>query len=201
MEVALDTPTRLRTLPRRDERPLPPGATDGELVVRVGQRDREAFEVLYHRYMRPVLGLALHRLRDRQLAEDAAQETFAAVWRSAASFRPERGAVAPWLYTVARNAVVDRLRARAEPPSAAPELVSTEPGPADHAQASFVAWRVHRALDELPDREREVIELAYWSDLSQREVAELLDLPLGTVKTRTRSALARLAACLDGELM
>jgi RNA polymerase sigma-70 factor, ECF subfamily len=200
MEVALDMPTRLRVLLRRDERPLPPDATDGELLVRVGQRDREAFEVLYHRYVRPVLGLALRGLRDRQLAEDAVQETFAAVWRSAASFRSERGAATPWLYTVARNAVIDRLRARAEPPSEASELVSTEPGPADHAQASFVAWRVHRALEELPDREREVIELAYWSDLSQREVAEHLHLPLGTVKTRTRSALARLAAILDGEL-
>jgi len=122
------------------------------------------------------------------------------VWRSAANYRPERGAASSWLYVVARNAVVDRVRARAEPPSETPDLVSAEPGPADQAEAAFVAWRVHRALEELPVKERELIELAYWSDMSQREIAEHLHLPLGTVKTRTRSALARLAAILDGEL-
>ena len=200
MAVALDTWSGWRALSRRDERPLPPDATDGELLVRVGQRDCEAFELLYHRYVRPVLGLALRRLCDRQRAEDAAQETFAAVWRSAANYRPERGPAAPWLYAVARNAMIDRLRARAETPSDAPDLASTEPSPADHADPSFVAWRVHRALEELPDREREVIELAYWGELSQREVAEQLHLPLSTVKTRTRTALAQLAAIMDGEL-
>jgi RNA polymerase sigma-70 factor (ECF subfamily) len=200
MEVALDAPTRLRAVPRRDEGPLPRDATDGELLVRVGRRDGEAFEVLYRRYVRPVFGLALRRLSDRQRAEDAVQETFAAAWRSAASYRPERGPAAPWLYAVARNAVIDKLRARAEPPSEAPDLVSAEPGPPNRAEAAFVAWRVHRALEELPDRERDVIELAYWSDMSQSEVAEYLHIPLGTVKTRTRSALARLAAILDGEL-
>jgi len=128
------------------------------------------------------------------------QETFAAVWRSAASYRPERGPAAPWLYAVARNAIVDRLRARVEPASEVPETVSSEPGPADRAEASFVAWRVHRALEELPEREREVVELAYWSQMSQSEVADYLNIPLGTVKTRTRSALSRLAGILDGEL-
>ena len=129
------------------------------------------------------------------------QETFAAVWRSAASYRPERGPAAPWLYAVARNAIVDRLRARSEPPAEAPDLASSaSPGPAERAEASFVAWRVHRALEELPDKEREVVELAYWSGMSQSEVAEYLHIPLGTVKTRTRSALARLADLLEGEL-
>jgi RNA polymerase sigma-70 factor (ECF subfamily) len=80
-----------------------------------------------------------------------------------------------------------------------PELMSTEPGPAERAEKSYVAWRVHRALEELQPREREVIELAYWSGMSQSEVAEYLGLPLGTVKTRTRSGLARLASLLEGE--
>ena len=150
--------------------------------------------------MRSVFGLALRRLRDRQRAEDAVQETFTAVWRSAASYRPERGPAAPWLYAVARNAIVDRLRARNEPPAEAPDLASAEPGPPERAEASFVAWRVHRALEELPDKEREVVELAYWSGMSQSEVADYLHIPLGTVKTRTRSALARLADLLEGEL-
>jgi len=81
-----------------------------------------------------------------------------------------------------------------------PEIVSADPGPADAAETSFVSWRVHRALETLPPREREVVELAYWSGLSQSEVAEYLHIPLGTVKTRTRSALARLADVLEGEL-
>jgi RNA polymerase sigma-70 factor, ECF subfamily len=198
MELALDTP-RLRAVPTQPA-PLPPDTSDAELLTRVADRDREAFELLYHRYVRSIFGLALRRLRDRQRAEDAVQETFAAVWRSAASYRPERGPAAPWLYAVARNAIVDRFRAKAEPTGEIPELASGEPGPPDRAESSFVSWRVHRALEVLPPREREVIELAYWSGLSQSEVAEYLHIPLGTVKTRTRSALTRLADVLEGEL-
>jgi RNA polymerase sigma-70 factor (ECF subfamily) len=200
MELALDSPGRLRAVPAAGpQRDLQPDASDSDLLVLVAERDRAAFEALYHRYVRSMYGLALRRLRDRQRAEDAVQETFAAVWRSAASYRPERGAAAPWLYAVARNAIIDRLRARNEPAAEAPDLPSTEPGPADRAESSFVAWRVHRALEELPAKEREVIELAYWSGMSQSEVAEYLHIPLGTVKTRTRSALSRLADVLEGE--
>ena len=199
MELALETPARLRALPKARETPLPVDATDSALLIRVAERDRAAFELLYQRYVRSVFGLALRRLRDRQRAEDAVQETFTAVWRSAGSYRPERGPAAPWLYAIARNAIVDRMRARHEPPAEVPDLASSEPGPNDQAESSFVAWRVHRALEELPDKEREVVELAYWSGLSQSEVAEFLHIPLGTVKTRTRSALARLAGVLDGE--
>jgi RNA polymerase sigma-70 factor (ECF subfamily) len=199
MELALETPARLRALPGANEAPLPADATDAALLIRVAERDRTAFEILYRRYVRSVFGLALRRLRDRQRAEDAVQETFTAVWRSAGSYRPERGPAAPWLYAIARNAIVDRMRARHEPPAEAPDLASAEPGPSDQAESSFVSWRVHRALEELPDKEREVVELAYWSGLSQSEVAEYLHIPLGTVKTRTRSALSRLAGVLEGE--
>src|SRR3954453_6394779 len=150
MELALETP-RLRAVPSQTT-PLPPETSDAELLTRVADRDREAFELLYSRYVRSVFGLALRRLRDRQRAEDAVQETFAAVWRSAASYRPERGPAAPWLYAVARHALGDRFRARADPAGEVPELVSTEPEPPDSAEASFVSWRVHRALEELPPR-------------------------------------------------
>lgn len=199
MELALDTP-RLRAVPA-ERAPAPPvETTDANLLERIADRDREAFDVLYHRYVRSMFGLALRRLRDRQRAEDAVQETFAAVWRSAASYRPERGPAAPWLYAIARNAIVDRFRTQVDTTGEVPEIVSGDPGPADAAETSFVSWRVHRALETLPPREREVVELAYWSGLSQSEVAEYLHIPLGTVKTRTRSALARLADILDGEL-
>jgi RNA polymerase sigma-70 factor (ECF subfamily) len=199
MELALDNPARLRAVPQEDSASAE-SSSDSDLLVRVAERDREAFELLYRRYVRSVFGLALRRLRDRQRAEDAVQETFTAVWRTAHSYKPERGAAAPWLYAVARNAIVDRLRARNEPPSDIPETPSGEPGPPDRAESSFVAWRVHRALEELPEKEREVLELAYWSELSQSEVADYLHIPLGTVKTRTRSALTRLAGLLEGEL-
>jgi RNA polymerase sigma-70 factor, ECF subfamily len=202
MEIALETPARLRAVPAAAEaQPVPAEqASDTELLVRVAKRDREAFEVLYRRYIRSVFGLALQRLRDRERAEDATQETFAAVWRSAGSYKPERGPAAPWLYAIARNAVVDRLRARDDLPVEPPDMTSDEPGPADRAESSYVSWRVHRALETLPVREREVVELAYWSGLSQSEVASFLDIPLGTVKTRTRSALAHLADVLEGDL-
>lgn len=198
MELALDTP-RLRVISTEPER-VSADATDAELLSRVADRDREAFELLYHRYVRSVFGVALKRLRDRQRAEDAVQETFASIWRSAASYRPERGPAAPWLYAIARNAIVDRFRSQADTGGEVPEIVSGEAGPAERAESSFVSWRVHRALEHLPQREREVVELAYWSGLSQSEVAEYLHIPLGTVKTRTRSALARLAEILEDDL-
>jgi RNA polymerase sigma-70 factor, ECF subfamily len=201
MELAIEVAQpRLRAVPSEPAQPtLDP--SDAELLARVGERDRQAFELLYGRYVRPVFGLALRRLGDRGHAEDAVQEAFAAIWRSASTYQPERGAAGGWIYTVARNAIVDRLRRNGPGADAElPELQSHEPGPAQQAESSDVAFRVHRALEELQPREREVLELAYWSGMSQSEVADYLHLPLGTVKTRTRSGLARLAAVLEGEL-
>jgi RNA polymerase sigma-70 factor, ECF subfamily len=202
MSIALPT-----AMPRGGSRETTPerrlqerSLTDGDLIRRVARRDADAFELLYHRYARPVFGLALRRLGDRMRAEDAVQETFAAIWRSAKTYRPERGAGAPWLYTIARNAIVDRNRNRKEPPAEVPETASFEPGPAERAETSYVAWRVHRALEGLADNERDVIELAYYGELSQSEIADFLGIPLGTVKTRTRSGLNRLADLLEGEL-
>ena len=181
-------------------RTMPLVTSDGDLIQRAADGDRSAFEELYQRYARPVFGLALRRLGDRGRAEDAVQETFASIWRSAASYKPERGPGAPWLYAVARNAIVDRARSRTELPAEIPDEAAPEAGPGDRAEQNWVAWRVHRALEELPEKEREVIALAYWSGLSQSEVAEFLAIPLGTVKTRTRSALMKLADVLEEEL-
>src|SRR3954452_22902864 len=148
-----------------------PEASDAELIQRIGDGDREAFESLYERYARPVYGFALRRLRDRGQAEDVAQETFASVWRSASSYRPDRGPGAAWLYAVARNAIVDRARSRTEIPADIPDEPTADAVPADQAEQNWVAWRVHRSLEELPEREREVIAHSYWSGLSQSEVA------------------------------
>ncbi len=178
-----------------------PEVTDGTLIERVAARDRGAFEELYARFARPVLGLALRRIGDRGRAEDSVQEVFAAVWRSAASYNRARGPGGAWLYTIARNTIVDALRRRPAPTVAnPPEVVSPGLTPDEEAEASWNAWRVHRALDTLPENERTAIDLAYFSGLSQSEIAEFLQIPLGTVKTRTRSGLARLADALEGEL-
>ena len=201
MELALDT----SCLPRKAAAATMPAVsandcTDGELIIRAADGDRGAFEVLYRRYSRPVFGLALRRLGDRGRAEDAFQDAFAAIWRSASSYDPDRGRGGAWLYTVARNAIVDGARRRPEPPVEPPDEPSGEDGPDEHAEASWLSWRVHRALEQLPEHERPVIELAYWGGLSQSEISEFLDIPLGTIKTRTRSALARLADLLEEEL-
>jgi RNA polymerase sigma-70 factor (ECF subfamily) len=177
----------------------PPGE-DERLLARIADGDGHAFEVLYRRYARAVLGLAMRRLGDRGRAEDAVQETFVSVWRAAATFRPERGRASSWLYAVARNSISDRGRRRGEPTAEPPEVPSGDPGPEDRAEHSWLSWRVHRALEELPRQEREPIELAYWGGLSQSEIAERLGIPLGTVKTRTRTGLARLADALEDEL-
>jgi RNA polymerase sigma-70 factor (ECF subfamily) len=178
-----------------------PEPTDSELLRRVGNGDGGAFEALYRRYARPVFGLALRRLGDRTRAEEAVQETFTSVWRSARTYKPERGPGAPWLYAVARNAIVDGARNRSATVSAAepPDEASPDVSPPDRAEQSWTAWRVHRAMEELPETERVVLELAYWHGLSQSEIAGRLRIPLGTVKTRTRSGLHRLADLLEGE--
>jgi RNA polymerase sigma-70 factor (ECF subfamily) len=178
----------------------PPVPTDGELIERVAEGDRPAFEELYRRYARAVLGLALRRLGDRGRAEDATQDAFVAIWRSARTYDPGRGTGAPWLYAVARNAITDGLRRTPEPTAELEDGPGSGPDPSDRAESSWVAWRVHRALEVLPAHERPVIELAYWRGLSQSEIAESIGIPLGTVKTRTRSALARLADALEEEL-
>jgi RNA polymerase sigma-70 factor, ECF subfamily len=170
---------------------------DAILIERTGRGDRAAFEELYRRFARPVLAMAMRQLGDNGRAEDATQETFAAIWRSARSYRSERGSPSAWLYAVARHAIIDRARQRTEPAAEAPDEASKDAGPAEVAEASWLAWRVHSALERLPERERVVLELAYWSGLSQAEIASYLDVPLGTVKTRTRAGLARLEGLLE----
>lgn len=175
--------------------------SDAELIGLIAGGDRRAFEELHRRYARSVLGIALRRIGDRGRAEDATQDTFASVWRSASRYDPARGQAASWLYTVARNAIVDGLRRR-PPPTVEnpPDVPSTDPGPPEAAESEWVSWRVHRAVESLPEQERTLVELAYWSGLSQSEIAEYVGVPLGTVKTRTRAALRRLADELEGEL-
>src|SRR5436309_12712158 len=136
MELAVDIGTRLPARSRPATIVDGPAAetTDADLIVRTAAGDADAFEQLYHRYARAMFGLALRRLGDRGRAEDAVQETFASLWRAASSYRPDRGPGAPWLYAVARNAIVDRARARTEIPADIPDEAGTEPGPPEQAE-------------------------------------------------------------------
>jgi RNA polymerase sigma-70 factor (ECF subfamily) len=171
--------------------------TDVDLLVRIGEGDADAFAMLWRRLSGPVLALGRRALADNAAAEDVAQETFATIWRVAATFDPERGAPAGWIFTIARNAARDvARRRRLTIVDEVPEVVDPAPGPDEEAARSAERFRIHVALAALNPRAREVIELAYFEGLTQSEIAERIDVPLGTVKTRTRNALARLAESL-----
>src|SRR5215218_9016022 len=133
--------------------------TDAHLIERVAGGDRDAFTELYRRFARPVLGMAVRQLGDNGRAEEATQETFAAIWRSARSYRAERGTASAWLFAVARHAIIDRARQRAVPVAEVPEIASADAGPDEVAEVTWLAWRVHAALERLPERERAVLEL------------------------------------------
>jgi RNA polymerase sigma-70 factor, ECF subfamily len=169
--------------------------SDEELLELVAQqRDEAAFDELYERYARAVYAVVRRLIGDHARSEDVVQEAFTNVWRAASGYHRDRGRATGWLFAIARNAAFDALRVR----SAAgqlelPDLADDEPRPDERASAAEEAFRVHAAVDGLSDREREVIELAYFGGFSQTEVAARLGVPLGTVKTRTRRALAHLA--------
>ena len=175
--------------------------SDEDLLELVAdRRDEAAFEEFYRRYGRAVYAAVVRRIGDRAGSEDIVQQAFANVWRAAAGYRRERGPATGWLFAIARNAALDALRPReAANRWEVPDLPDDGPGPDERASAAEEAFRVHAAVDGLPQPEREVIELAYFDGLSQSEVAALLGAPLGTVKTRTRRALAHLAVRLAEE--
>ena len=179
----------------------PSSRSDEDLLELVaGRRDEAAFEELYARYGRAVYGVVVKLIGDRAGSEDVVQQAFTNIWRWASGYRRERGPAKSWLYTIARNAAFDALRSRGAPSWwEIPDLPDDRPGLDERALAAEDAYSVHAAVDALPDREREVIELAYFHGLSQSEVAARLGAPLGTIKTRTRRALAHLANRLADE--
>ena len=180
---------------------VPSSSTDEDLLELVAaRRDESAFDEIYGRYSRAVYTLVVRLIGDRAGSDDVVQQAFINVWRAAPGYRRERGPAKSWLYTIARNAAFDALRSReASSRWEIPDLADDGPGPDQRASAAEEAFRVHAAVDQLPDREREVIELAYFHGLSQSEVAARLGAPLGTIKTRTRRALAHLANRLAAE--
>jgi RNA polymerase sigma-70 factor (ECF subfamily) len=177
--------------------------SDEALVALIARGDESALAELYDRVGRVAYGIAHRILRDERLAEDAVQEGFLAVWRSAATFRAERAKASTWVVTIVHRRAVDIVRReerrRAEPLEAATAPEAADPGGSaeDEAWLGFERERVMRALAALPDAQREAIELAYYGGYSQSEVAETLGVPLGTVKSRMFAGLARLRELLD----
>jgi RNA polymerase sigma-70 factor (ECF subfamily) len=170
--------------------------TSENLLARVADGDREAFEILCRRFVRPIYGEAIRVVGDAAAAEDVTQEVFVRIWRAADRFDADRGSAAAWICTIARNRARDHVRVRRPiPVEELPEAVDETD---DEQLREAEALDVHAALSELAEPLRELIELAYWHGLSQSEIADRLRLPLGTVKTRTRRALAQLAKLLQG---
>jgi len=164
----------------------------------VGRGDDDALGVLYDRFGRLAFRLAFRILRDRALAEDAVQEAFLAVWRSADAYKRERAKPSTWILTVVHRRAVDIVRReqsrRAEPLEVAPEPAA---GPADEdAVLRDRRAAVQAALTELPGEQRQALELAYYGGLTQSQLAERLGVPLGTVKSRMFAGLGRLRELL-----
>jgi RNA polymerase sigma-70 factor (ECF subfamily) len=177
-------------------------AGEADLVRRLQQRDPLALGELYDRYGRLVYALIVRVVRDSGVAEDLVQETFLRVWNRVHGFDGEKGAVGPWLLAVARNRAIDYLRSSAGRESKAIELDETEhPSLFRDMERdilnSDLVRRVRAAMGKLSADQRQVIELAYFEGLSQTEMAERLGEPLGTVKTRVRTALKNLRDDLE----
>lgn len=168
---------------------------DALLVRRLEAGDDDALRVLYERYGRLVFGMTYRLLGDRQAAEECTQDVFVSAWRNAQGYKPSRARVSTWLLAIARNRAIDATRRRAARPVDPREDVWTTeetPDSADLVAQADEAHRVAAAMAELPDAQREAVFLAYFDGLSHTEIAERLELPVGTVKGRIRLALDRL---------
>jgi len=181
----------------------PAALEDAALLARVAERDEAAIEALYQRYGGACYALARRILDDAQLAEDVVQQVFLAMWQGS-GYDPRRGAVSTWLLSVTHHKAVDAVRKegnrrrRLASEQALLETAATGPGPHDETWSRLRAQHTRDALRELPAEQREVLLLAYYGGYTQREIADLTGLPLGTVKSRTLTAMRRLREHLGG---
>jgi RNA polymerase sigma-70 factor (ECF subfamily) len=168
-----------------------------ELLKSCGRGDQSAFAALYDATSSRVVGLAIRVVRDPAQAEEVAQEAFLEIWRTSGRFDPAKGSPLGWLLTIVHRKAVDRVRS-AEASTRRDTSYHQQNQPVDHdstaeaAQASMEARRVRNALASLTRVQREALELAYFGGYTHTEVATMLDLPVGTAKTRIRDGLIRL---------
>ena len=172
--------------------------SDEALVALAARSEHSALAELYDRYGRPAYGLALRVLRDEALAEDAVQDAFIAIWRTAARFVPEKGKASTWILTLVHRRAVDVVRREQRRRADTLEHVAEPGGRAvdEEAWLRLQRERVQDALRQLPDQQREALELAYYGGFTQSELAERLGHALGTIKSRMFLGLARLRELL-----
>jgi RNA polymerase sigma-70 factor (ECF subfamily) len=176
---------------------------DHTLLQQVVEGDRTAFLRLYERHAAKVHGLSLHMLRDEGMAEEVTQDAFLRLWERAESFRPERGTLSAWLLTITRRLAIDRLRRdsrRIQPAHSIDEEWLKIPDP--QSETEEARWHsLAFALRELPPEQRQTIELAYYQGMSQSQIAEVMKVPLGTVKTRIRLGMDKLRIAMRGDVV
>jgi RNA polymerase sigma-70 factor (ECF subfamily) len=178
--------------------------SDETLVAGLAAGDRDAASAFVQRFQRRVFGLARTIVSDDRAAEDIAQEAFVRAWKHAGAFDPRRGSVVGWLLTITRNLAIDAVRVRVPTAFDPTSLLgydrpSGERGPGEHAELADDRDRLRAALARLPDEQCRAILLAGMLGYTAREVGEIEGIPLGTAKTRIRTALLRLRAVLVSE--
>lgn len=180
-----------------------------ELMKRIKARDAEALEQLYDAYSSLLYGLVIPIVKKKEEAEDLLQEVFLRIWEKAYTFDETRGNVYSWIVTLARNKAIDRIRSKGYKTQQKATASTDEPDftlegdrydPLETTIHSDRAELVKTALEQIPKKQRQVIEIAYYKGMTQSEIAEHLDLPLGTVKTRTRQGLIKLKDILEDHI-
>lgn len=166
--------------------------------------EEAAFATLYDATVARLFGLVLRTVRDRAQAEEVTQDAYLDIWRNSSRFDPDRGSAMSWLMTIGHRKAVDRVRSAEATRRRDSAYEARQQGPAfdqtvEDAHRNLDAHRVHRALDTLNETQRRSLELAYFGGYTHREVAAMLDIPLGTAKTRIRDALIRLRDTLGLE--
>jgi RNA polymerase sigma-70 factor (ECF subfamily) len=188
--------------------PAPPALNERtspeELLARVALGDVPAFELLYDRVASTVFGVVRRMLRDPAQSEEVAQEVMIEVWRTASRFDADRGSASTWILTMAHRRAIDRVRSSQASHDREQRVAHRDHTPAydevvEQVETHLDAEQVRRCLGQLTDLQRESVTLAYYNGHTYREVAELLDTPLGTVKTRLRDGLIRLRDCMGVE--
>jgi RNA polymerase sigma-70 factor (ECF subfamily) len=178
---------------------------DGELIGRVVRGEKDALEALYTKYSTSVYSLAMIMLKHQALAEEATQDVFLNIWLKASSYKPDRGNLRTWIMSVAHHKLIDVIRSRRRAWSLTESadhetmdlLPSSQMSTESEAERNLDGERVREALSCLPPAQREAIMLAYFEGYTQSEIAEKLQQPLGTVKTRVRLAMQKLRAVLE----
>jgi RNA polymerase sigma-70 factor, ECF subfamily len=181
-------------------------ASDEDLLVAAADGDQRAFAALYDRTSSAVLGVCIRVVRDRTMAEEVLQEVMVEAWRKAARFDPERGSAMAWITTLAHRRAVDRVRSEQAHRDRHERVATTDHEPAFDVVADEVATRaehrlVREALATLTERQREAVELAYFGGRTYRDVAEVLQIPEGTAKSRLRDGLERLRRTLEASAL